>query len=57
MNEDSIIRYIDVINEKIELLECKLEELYERKAELQELCSHNVVFRIKDNGLYGRNSI
>ena len=34
MNEDSIIRYIDVINEEIELLECKLEELYERKAEL-----------------------
>lgn len=52
MDEELLCTTIDVIDEEIEILECKLEELYEARSKLQELCSHNVVFRIKDSGLY-----
>ena len=52
MDEEFLCTSIDVIDEEIEILESKLEELYDKKAKLQELCPHNVVFRFKDSGLY-----
>lgn len=52
MDDELICSSIDVIDEEIRLLECKLEELYDKKSKLQELCCHNVVFRTEDSGLY-----
>lgn len=52
MDENFICTSMDLIDNEIELLECKLEELYERKIILQEVCPHKLVFRIKDSGLY-----
>lgn len=57
MDEEFICSNLDIIDHEIEILESKLEELYDKKTKLQELCSHNLVFRIKDDRLYKVGSL